>query len=113
MVVHRQTQRRPFRQPRPAWLDGRQEQPRVHFAHAAELNSFEAFAPFAAGVILAQLAGVPADRVALLAVTFVAFRLLHGIVYITGRYSSLRSLLWTAAFFCVLALLALAAKQVA
>ena len=46
----------------------------MHRANAAQLNGYEAFAPFAAGVVLAQLAGVAADRIALLAMAFVAFR---------------------------------------
>ncbi|GAB3379728.1 MAPEG family protein [Lysobacter fragariae] len=90
----------------------RQTNPRVHRANAAQLNSYEAFAPFAAGVILAQLAGVPADRIALLAVLFVVFRVLHGLVYIAGWQHSLRSLVWFGAFACVVVLFAQAAMLV-
>ncbi|HEV8693172.1 MAG TPA: MAPEG family protein [Lysobacter sp.] len=66
------------RDPR-GWV-ARQTNPRVHRANAAQLNSYESFAPFVASVILAQLAGVPADRIAWLAIGFVVFRVLHGIV---------------------------------
>ncbi|WP_223807337.1 MAPEG family protein [Montanilutibacter psychrotolerans] len=94
------------RDPR-GWL-ARQDNPRVHRANGAQLNSYEAFAPFAAGVVLAQISGVPADRIALLAVAFVVLRVLHGIFYIADKHA-LRSLCWFAAFACVLALLAQAA----
>ncbi len=39
-------------------------------AHFAQLNAFEAFPPFAAAVILSWLAGVPAERITLLAEVF-------------------------------------------
>lgn len=95
------------RDPR-GWI-ARQPDPRVHRANAAQLNSFEAFPPFAAGVILAQLAGVAADRIGLLAVLFIVFRVLHGLVYVAGWHSTLRSLAWAAGFACVLALFVQAA----
>jgi uncharacterized MAPEG superfamily protein len=97
----------------PRGWTARQTNPRVHRAHAAELNSYEAFAPFAAGVVLAQLAGVAADRIALLAVLFVVFRVLHGLVYVVGWKHSLRSLAWFVAFVCVVALYVQAALRVA
>ena len=65
------------RDPR-GWV-ARQTNPRVHRANAAQLNAFEAFAPFAAGVVLAQLAGVAESTIALLAVIFVIARVLHGV----------------------------------
>lgn len=99
------------RDPR-GWLT-RQTNPRVHRANAAQLNGYEAFAPFAAGVVLAQLAGVAADRIALLALAFVVLRVLHGLVYVAGLKHTLRSLIWFGAFACVLALLVLAALRVA
>jgi len=99
------------RDPR-GWI-ARQTSPRVHRANAAQLNSYEAFAPFAASVILAQLAGVAADRIALLAILFVVFRILHGVIYIAGWLHVLRSLAWFVAFLCPMALFVLAALQVA
>ncbi|KQY50566.1 MAPEG family protein [Lysobacter sp. Root494] len=99
------------RDPR-GWL-ARQTNPRAHRANAAQLNSYEVFAPFAAGVVLAQLAGVAADRIALLSVLFVLFRILHGLIYVAGWQHALRSLVWTAAFVCVVILYAQAALQVA
>jgi uncharacterized MAPEG superfamily protein len=53
------------RDPR-GWI-ARQTNPRVQRANSAQLNAFEAFAPFAAGVVFAQLAGVPEGRIAVLA----------------------------------------------
>lgn len=94
------------RDPR-GWL-ARQDNPITVRANAAQLNSYEAFAPFAAGVVLAQLAGVPAERIAVLAIAFVVLRLLHGIFYVANVHA-LRSLVWFGAFACVLGLLAQAA----
>ncbi|MFC0679450.1 MAPEG family protein [Lysobacter korlensis] len=89
------------------WL-AHQTDPRTQRANAAHQNSFEAFGPFAAGVVLAQVAGVDHTTIASLAVAFVLLRLCFGIFYLTGR-STLRSLVWAAAFACVIALLAQAA----
>lgn len=97
----------------PRGWTARQTNPRVHRANAAQLNSYECFAPFAAGVILAQLAGVAAERIAVLAVLFVVFRIAHGLVYVAGWTHTLRSLAWFGAFLCVLALLGQAALRVA
>jgi uncharacterized MAPEG superfamily protein len=98
------------RDPR-GWV-ARQTNPRVHRANAAQLNAFEAFAPFAAAVVLAQLAGVPESRIAMLAIAFVVFRLLHGVVYTLGLKHALRSLAWFAALACVVWLLVAAALRV-
>lgn len=97
------------RDPR-GWI-ARQDQPRVHRANAAQLNAYEAFAPFAAGVVLAQLAGVAADRIAGLAIAFVVLRVLHGAFYLANQHA-LRSSAWFGGFACVIALLALAALRV-
>ncbi len=84
----------------------------VQRAHAAHLNAFEAFAPFAAGVVLAQLAGVAVSTINMLALTFVALRVLHGVLYIADK-PLLRSVAWTAGIACPLALIVLAALQTA
>lgn len=97
------------RDPR-GWL-ARQDNPRSVRANAAQLNAFEAFAPFAAGVVMAQLAGVPGDRIAWIAVVFVGLRILHGILYIANQ-QRLRSLVWAAGLLSVLTLLAQAALNV-
>lgn len=92
------------------WLQ-RQESRLVRRANGAHLNAFEAFAPFAAGVVMAHLAGVPHATIAALAVTFIVFRALHGLLYLTDRHA-LRSLAWAGGFGCALALLAQAALHV-
>jgi uncharacterized MAPEG superfamily protein len=63
-------------------------------AHWAQLNSWEAFAPFAAAVIIAHIMGASADRLNLYAMVFVGARILHGIFYIADK-PTLRSLVWT------------------
>ena len=80
----------------------------VQRANAAHLNAFESFAPFAAGVVLAQLAGVEAATVNALSIAFVVFRVLHGVLYV-GDKPLLRSLSWLGGFACVAALIVLAA----
>jgi uncharacterized MAPEG superfamily protein len=93
------------------WL-AKQDSYRVRNAHAAHLNAFEAFPAFAASVLMAQFAGVDAERVCLLAVAFVAFRVLHGIFYQTAIHQ-LRSLAWLGGFACVVVLMAQAAMKLA
>jgi uncharacterized MAPEG superfamily protein len=70
-------------------------------AHAAHLNSFEAFPLFAAAVIIAQMTGADQGRVDLLALSFIGLRLLYGILYIANQ-AMLRSLVWMAALACTL-----------
>lgn len=91
------------------WL-ARQDNPRVQRANNAQLNAFEAFAPFAAAVLMAQLAGVDPQRITWLAVAFVVLRLLHGLTYVAGLHLA-RSLVWFAALGCVLALMGSAIAQ--
>lgn len=98
------------RDPR-GWIE-QQQAPRVKRAYNAHSNAFEAFAPFAAGVALAQLAEVAPERIAMLAVGFVALRVLHGFAYVADL-AALRSLAWFGAMACVIALLAQAASSIA
>ena len=90
----------------------KQQSPRSQRANAAQLNSYEAFAPFAAGVILAQLAGVPHSQIAAAALAFVAFRVVHGLLYIAGRHY-LRTLAWVLGLACVVWLFVQPALRVA
>ena len=103
-------QRYDNRDPR-AW-QARQDNPRSQRANAAQLNAFEAFAPFAAAVLMAQAAGVAAATITALAVAFVALRVLHGLFYVAGVHA-LRSLVWFGGYGCVLWLMAQAALQLA
>jgi uncharacterized MAPEG superfamily protein len=94
------------RDPR-GWLS-RQENPRIARANAAHLNAFEAFPMFAAGVLMAQFAGVETERVTMLALAFVAARVLHGVFYL-ANLAPLRSLAWLGGLVCTLALMVQAA----
>ena len=79
-------------------------------AHAAHLNSFEAFPPFAAGVIVAHLSSVDPSQIAFLSVLFIIFRVIYGFMYIFDNHI-LRSAVWGAAFFCVVSLFVLAIQH--
>lgn len=77
-------------------------------AYWAQLNGFEAFPPFAAGVIIASIAGGSVAAINLLAVLFVLLRIVYGWCYIADRASA-RSLVWFAATTCTVLLFIVAA----
>lgn len=68
-------------------------------AHAAHLNSFEAFPLFAVAVLVAQAGGADPARIDLLAMAFIGLRLAYGIAYLLDQ-AALRSLLWLGAMGC-------------
>lgn len=72
-------------------------------AYWAHLNGFEAFAPFAVAVLIAQHSFVEQSTINILALVFIAARLLHGAFYIYNK-PMLRSLVWTIGFLAVIAL---------
>lgn len=72
-------------------------------ANHAQQNAYEAFPPFAAGVIIAHLCGTPQATIDALAITFTIARFAYGLLYIADR-STLRSLVWLVAFGCIVAL---------
>ena len=74
----------------------------------AQLNAFEAFPPFAAGVIIAHQLNAPQAWIDLLALGFIGLRLVHGIAYI-GNWPALRSLAWAGGIACVITLFVIAA----
>ena len=74
----------------------------------AQQNSWEAFAPFAAAVLIAHWAHAPQTGVNLLALLFIAFRVAYAAAYL-GNRPSLRSLLWLGGLCCVIGLYLLAA----
>ncbi|HJU40638.1 MAG TPA: MAPEG family protein [Tahibacter sp.] len=78
-------------------------------AHWAHLNSLEAFPPFAAAVIIAQLAHGDQSRIDLLAIAFVVLRLVYGALYIADKASA-RSVVWALGFLCVVGLFVVAAQ---
>lgn len=77
-------------------------------AHAVQLNSFEAFPPFAAGVIVAEMLQAPQNQVDGLALAFILLRLVFGLCYV-GNQATLRSLVWLGAMSCTVALFVVAA----
>lgn len=97
------------RDPR-GWI-AKQDNPRVHRASAAQFNAFEAFAPFAASVLMAQFAGVDPQRITWLAIAFIVLRVLHGVTYVANKHY-LRSLAWFGAFVCVFALMVMAVLRI-
>jgi uncharacterized MAPEG superfamily protein len=72
-------------------------------AYHASQNSFEAFAPFAAGVIIAHAAGAAQSQIDLLAVSFIILRVMYGIFYVSDQHAA-RSVVWFCAFACVVGL---------
>ena len=77
-------------------------------AHAAQLNSFEAFPAFAAAVLVAQYAHAAQESINTLAMLWIALRLVYGLLYIADQ-AALRSLVWFAAVGCVVGLFVIAA----
>jgi uncharacterized MAPEG superfamily protein len=77
-------------------------------ANAAQLNSFEAFPAFATAVLVAQFAHASQHSIDVLAVTWVALRLIYGAFYI-GNLAALRSVVWFASMACVVGLFIAAA----
>lgn len=69
----------------------------------AQANAWEAFAPFAAAVIIAHLAGAPQGTIDGLALAFIAARVAHGLLYVADR-AMLRSIAWTIGFACIVGL---------
>jgi len=76
-------------------------------AHWAHLNAFEAFPPFAAAVIVAQIQHAPQAMIDTLALAFIAMRVLHAGFYIMDK-PTLRSLAFGLGFACVVGLFVLA-----
>lgn len=109
-IAKKSGQRYDNRDPR-SWLT-RQDNPRTLRANAAQLNAFEAFAPFAAAVLMAQAAGVDPSRISMLAMVFIALRMLHGVFYVAGIHA-LRSLVWFGGVAVVVWLMVQAAMRVA
>lgn len=72
-------------------------------AHWAQLNSFEAFPAFAAGVIIAHQMGTAQGTIDTLAIAFIILRVIYGVLYLTNK-APLRSLVWVTALGCAVAL---------
>ncbi|MGL6072370.1 MAPEG family protein [Craterilacuibacter sp.] len=72
-------------------------------ANWAQQNGWEAFAPWAAAVLVAQLMGVAHSTQDIAAIIFIAARLAHGVFYIMDK-PMLRSLAWLAGFVAMVGL---------
>jgi len=72
-------------------------------ANWAQMNQFEANPPFAAAVIIAHLLNGPQSTIDMLAVAWVVLRLLYAAMYL-ANLAALRSLVWSGALACVVAL---------
>jgi uncharacterized MAPEG superfamily protein len=77
-------------------------------ANAAQLNGFEAFPLFAAGVLVAHLAGAGQPRIDQLAVGFVVARVAYTLFYFMDL-ALLRSLAWFVGIGCSVTLFFIAA----
>jgi uncharacterized MAPEG superfamily protein len=72
-------------------------------ADSAHRNHFEAFPFFAAGVLVAQQLNADQDSINMLAVVFIAARLVYTLLYLTDR-PTLRSLTWLVGYLAVIGL---------
>lgn len=79
-------------------------------ANAAHANAFEAFAPFAASVIIAHLCSADAQWSAILAVTFVAARTVYPLLYLADL-GWFRTAVWFVGMGAVLGLFGIALFQ--
>ncbi|HQR21579.1 MAG TPA: MAPEG family protein [Burkholderiaceae bacterium] len=86
------------RDPR-AWLDRQTGMSRR--ADNAQKNGFEAFPFFAAAVIVAYLTHAPPERVDILALIFIAARLVYFVCYLAD-WQAMRSLVWMMGFVACL-----------
>jgi len=66
-------------------------------ANNAQSNAYEAFPPFAAGIIVAHLMHAPQQAIDLLAISFIAARMAYTLFYIYDLHTW-RSLAWFAGF---------------
>jgi uncharacterized MAPEG superfamily protein len=87
-----------------ARLQGRQSR-----AHAAHLNSFEAFPLFAAGVLVAAFCKAPQGMIDGIAIAFVITRVVYIVCYV-HNLATLRSVVWMAGLALSVALFFVAAS---
>ncbi len=85
------------------WLDRLEGWPKR--ANWAQLNAFEGFPPFAAGVIISQIVHAPQARIDQLAIAYIILRLVYLALYI-ANFSTLRSIVWFASVGCIVGLFA-------
>jgi len=80
--------------------------PRNRRAYAAHLNAYENFPFFAAAVIIAHTQGAPLGMLNGMAVSYIALRILHALLYVAD-YAASRSLAFTAAWLVNIAIFVL------
>jgi uncharacterized MAPEG superfamily protein len=74
-----------------------------HRADRAHINAVETFAPFAALVLIAQVAGKTNAMTATLTMTYFWLRLAHAVVYLLG-FPFIRTLIFVLGFVCLVGL---------
>jgi len=72
-------------------------------ANWAQQNAWEAFGPFAAGVVIASQVGVAQGTIDMLALGFMAARVLHGVLYLADQ-ATFRSLVYILGLLCTVGL---------
>jgi len=88
------------------WLDKLEGWPQR--ANWAQVNSYEAFPPYAAAVLTAQFVGANQTVIDVIAGVFLVCRILHGVFYIQNKDGA-RSIVWTAGFFSIIGMFLAAA----
>jgi uncharacterized MAPEG superfamily protein len=88
------------RQPR-EFLEGLEGKARR--AHYAQLNSFEAFSPFAAAIIVAHYLQGNQQTIDTLAVSFIVARILYALFYIFDQHV-FRTIAWFTGLFITISL---------
>lgn len=79
-------------------------------ANWAQQNAWEAFAPYAAAMIIAWQMHVPLEQLNGVAAIFIAARVVHGILYLSDQ-ATWRSLVWFVGLGSVVYLFVLAASS--
>ncbi len=79
-------------------------------ADSAHRNHFEAFPFFAAGVLVAQQLNAPQNAINMLAIAFIASRIVYTGLYLMDR-ATLRSICWVLGYLAVIGLFLIAAFQ--
>ena len=74
----------------------------------AQQNALENFAPFAAAVIIGHQLGLAQGTLNMLALAYVALRVLHAVFYITNL-AALRSLAYIGGLACIIAIFVMVA----
>ena len=77
-------------------------------SHWVQLNSYEIFPPFAASLIIAHQLKAPQNKVDMIALSFLMFRILYGFFYLFNK-SILRTLAWLCSLGCIIGLFIIAA----